>query len=183
MSNSRTNVELLKNLLLSLGGSSTAQIDALLELIGSTPTITGDITLGASTSDDINILGTMTGRAASDVWVPVLTNTTNITSSTLNSAWFSRQNDIVFFGVNVTIDPNASSTQSLLKISLPVASNFTATTDVVGNAVSIINITAAGPIAFVNADTGNDVINVQFVSDSGGTTAGWNVTGSYLIRT
>lgn len=182
MSNSRTNVDILRNLLVSLGGSSTAQIDALLLLIGSTPTLHGAITLGTSAADTINQVGLSTGRAAATTYTPALTNSTNITSTTLRDAWYTRSNDLVQGVVMLNIAPTAASTTSLVKIALPVASNFTNTYDAGGIVISNLSVSTVGPVGYVNADTSGDLLNLQFRSDAGPTGAEWTVMFWYRIK-
>ncbi len=160
MSNSRTNVDLLRNLLVSLGSSSTAQIDALLLLLGSTPTLHGTITLGTSGADTINQVGLTTGRAAATTYTPTLSSFVNVASSTLRAAWYVRSNDIVSGTVICDIDPTLASGTTLI-ITNPVASNFTNTFDVSGHGVS-----DATEVGIVSADTTGDRMYYTYTAGS-----------------
>lgn len=160
MSNSRTNVDLLRNLLVSLGGASTAQIDSLLLLIGATPTLHGAITLGTSAADTINQVGLSTGRASATTYTPTLSNFANVASSTLRAAWYVRSNDIVQGHVVCDIDPTAASGTTLI-ITLPVASNFASTYDASGNGNSDAN-----EVGIVTADVAGDRMYYTYTAAS-----------------
>ncbi len=164
MSNSRTNVDLLRNLIASLGGSSTAQIDALLLLLGSSPTLHGTITLGTSAADTINQVGLTTGRAAATTYTPTLTAVVNVASSTLRAAWYARSNDIVHVDVICDIDPTAASATTLA-ISLPVASDLASVYDASG-----IGVSDASEVGIVQADATNNRVNYTYTAAGTGST-------------
>jgi len=160
MSNSRTNVDLLRNLLVSLGGASTAQVDALLLLIGATPTLHGAITLGTSASDTINHIGLSTGRAAATTYTPTLSSFVNVASATLRAAWYMRTNDIVSGHVICDIDPTLASGTTLI-VTLPVPSAFVSTYDASGHGIS-----DASEVGIVNADAAGDRLYYTYTSGS-----------------
>jgi len=160
MSNSRTNVDLLRNLLVSLGSSSTAQIDALLLLLGTSPTLHGTITLGTSAADTINQVGLTTGRGAATTYTPTLSNFVNVASVTLRAAWYDRSNDLVSGHVVCDIDPTLAS-GTTLAITLPVASNFANTYDASGQGIS-----DASEVGVVTADTTGDKLYYTYTAGS-----------------
>lgn len=164
MSNSRTNVDLLRNLLLSLGSASTAQIDSLILLLGATPTLHGTITLGTSAADTINQVGLTTGRGAAATYAPTLTGSVNVASATLRAAWYARANDIVFAEVICDVDPTIAS-GTTLAISLPVVSAFASVYDASGQGTS-----DAGEVGIVQADAVNDRISYTYTAGSVGST-------------
>lgn len=160
MSISRTNVDLLRNLLLSLGGSSTAQIDSLLLLLGSSPTLHGTITLGTSAADTINQIGLTTGRGAATTYIPTLSSFANVAATTLRAAWYVRNNDIVQGEVVCDIDPTAATGTTLI-ITVPIASNFVNTWDASGRGLS--DAVEAG---WVSADTAGDRLYYTYTAGS-----------------
>lgn len=160
MSNSRTNVDLLRNLLVSLGSSSTAQIDALLLLLGSSPTLHGAIVLGTSATDTINQVGLSTGRCAATTYIPTLSSFVNVASATLRAAWYIRSNDLVQGEVVCDIDPTLASGTTLI-ITVPVVSNFANTWDASGRGVS-----DATEVGIVSADTTGDRLYYTYTAGS-----------------
>lgn len=144
MSNSRTNVDLLRS------------------FVNGQPTLHGTITLGTSPADTINQVGQATGRAASAPYTPTLTSGANVASTTLRGAWYQRHNEIVSVTVVCDIDPIAGSVGTVINISLPVASNFTSLYEASG-----IGLTQANELGVVSSDSTND--NVTYVYLSAGT--------------
>lgn len=122
---------------------------------------------------DTNVSGT---------WTPTLTNTANISSSVLVSASYQRVGSTVFVSGAVTITCTASAnTATTLGMSLPIASNFSATTQASGVGVAnVLGAAAAGSGGIIQSNSTTDVIELRFLS---GTTSAntWHFTGSYQI--
>ena len=174
MSNSRTNVDLLRNLLVSLGSSSTAQIDALLLLLGASPTLHGVITLGTSAADTINQVGRTAGRGAATTYTATLTGVVNVASTTFRASWYSRSNDIVYVTVICDIDPIAA-IGTAIGISLPVASDFTTAYQCSG-----IGLTSVNELGLVNPDTVNNRASYTYTAASTSSTL-HQIDFSYLV--
>jgi hypothetical protein len=108
-------------------------------------------------------------------YTPILTDVTNIDSSTLVSASWMRVGDRVSVRLVVDVDPTAAAATEL-DISLPLAQVLDAATDVQGSAVSDQNTVGA-----VTADTGNDRAQLDFTA-AGLTVERWHVEFSYLLQ-
>jgi hypothetical protein len=72
------------------------------------------------------------------VWTPTLTNTTNVGASTPYECSYMRVGNTVTVSGRVDIDATATGT-TVLEMSLPIASNFSATNKAGGTAASSIN--------------------------------------------
>lgn len=86
------------------------------------------------------------GDISSGTYTPTLTNTTNIAASTSTLCQYLRVGNIVFVSGAVAIDPTAANANTVLGISLPIASDFTAFQQCGGTAVSRNTIIDAGAI-------------------------------------
>jgi len=100
---------------------------------------------------------------AAGTYTPTLTNTTNIDSSTAFQAQYLRVGATVTVSGKVEIDTTASTTQTRLGISLPVASNFGATEDLAG-----LHSNSPGLGGIVYADTANDRAVLEFTEGAAG---------------
>lgn len=65
------------------------------------------------------------GNVFSGTYTPTLTNTTNVASSTAYQCQYMRVGNTVTIGGVFDLTPTAASTDTVLRISLPIASNFT----------------------------------------------------------
>jgi hypothetical protein len=73
------------------------------------------------------------GTASASTYSPTLTNGANVAASTTNTWFYSRIGDIVSATGRISVDPTAAAgTSTNVDISIPVASNFTVTTDLAG---------------------------------------------------
>jgi hypothetical protein len=98
---------------------------------------------------------------SSGTYSPTLTNTTNVASSSGSAATkWSRVGDIVTVAGQVSIDPTlAAPTDTVLEISLPVASNIGAVTHVSGTATEP---TSSGQVATITGSVANDTAVLSF---------------------
>ena len=90
-----------------------------------------EITVGSG----LSISGTALDTAvtlASGTYTPTLTNGVNVGASTAYQCQYLRVGSTVTVSGRVDIDPTSASTQTILSMSLPVASNIGATEDVGG---------------------------------------------------
>ncbi len=93
-------------------------------------------------------------------YTPTLTNTTNLDGSTSDVCNYCRINDFVMVWGNLSVDPTTTGVATRLGVSLPIASNFAATTDL-GGSMGTSGATGAGRIF---ADTGNDRADFSFIA-------------------
>lgn len=107
------------------------------------------------------------GTLASGTYTPTLTNVTNVDSSIASPAQWMRVGNTVTVSGRVDIDPTVgASTLTRVDLSLPVASNFTAATNLGGAGGTLqVPITTA----LLSADFTNDRAIFQFYSN--GTTS------------
>jgi hypothetical protein len=92
----------------------------------------------------------------SGTYTPTLTNTTNISSSSLSQATYSRVGNIVHVNVAVSLTPTLSTTNTVLTISLPQTTatgtqSYVGNGTVFGNAVS--NLFSSGLVSIASTTT------------------------------
>ena len=98
-----------------------------------------------------------TAIAFSDTYTPTLYNTTNIAASTAYVCRYSRTGDHVVVEGVVDIDPTSTG-NTVLGISLPVASTISAFTDLSGTAAAFAVAQSAG----IYGDTSNNRAILRF---------------------
>lgn len=130
------------------GVSTTA-----LTLSGTAATIAGSLTVGGGTTLSTISIGT---------WTPTLTNLANIDASTANICHYMRVGTMVTCWGAVLIDPTAAAnTLTRIALTLPIASNLAAATDLSGT-ITAEGIQRAGVI---QPDVLNDRAEVRFYSE------------------
>jgi len=118
------------------------------------------------------------GTLASGTYTPTLTNVTNVDSSIASPAQWMRVGNTVTVSGRVDIDPTVgASTLTRVDLSLPVASNFTAATNLGGAGGTLqVPITTA----LLSADFTNDRAIFQFYSN-GTTSIACLYTYTYMV--
>ena len=96
-----------------------------------------------------------------NTYTPTLTNAANVAASTAYECQYARVGDSVTVSGRVDIDPTAASTDTQLGISLPIASNIGAATDLGGVAFTP---ELAGVGAAILGDVANDRAQFQYVT-------------------
>jgi len=91
-------------------------------------------------------------------YTPTLTDTTNVALSTLAWAYWERSGDRVTVHFEIAIDPTAA-VATELQISLPIAQDMAAATELVGSAVG-----DAGTEALINGDATSDAAAVTYTA-------------------
>lgn len=80
--------------------------------------------------------GTVTGTTdqyiASGTWTPTLTNIANLDSTTANLSQWMRVGNVVTFSGLIAADPTSAAVATRVGISLPIASDFSATSNAAG---------------------------------------------------
>ncbi len=119
------------------------------------------------------------GNVFSGTYTPTLTNTTNIAASTPYVCQYMRVGNVVTVSGRLNIDPTAATTASELGISLPIASDITASTECAGTGAiqtSTTEVSSGG----ILGDTTNNRAQFRFVA--GGTAArDYGFTFTYLV--
>jgi hypothetical protein len=102
----------------------------------------------------IAFLGDLSSSVSSGSYSPTFTNTTNISSSTLGQATYSKVGDIVTVNIGGTFTPTAAATATVLTVSLPY-STATTTQTYIGVGAFIPNSGGnAGISGLVNVNSG-----------------------------
>jgi len=84
----------------------------------------------------------LVGGLLSGTYTPTLTNVANVAASTAYSCQYSRVGTVVTVSGEVDIDPTTTLTLTQLGISLPIASNLTATNELGGTSADDLNTAA-----------------------------------------
>lgn len=129
---------------------------------------------GTQTMSTISDLPTL----ASGTYTPSLTDTTNVASSTSYVAQYMRVGSVVTVSGLVDINPTAASTNTVLDLSLPIASNFANSQECAGTAA------AQGVFGYsvsVLANTTGNTARMQFISDAGAAEEAFYYTYTYRI--
>lgn len=101
------------------------------------------------------------GNVYSGTYTPTLTNVANIDASTAFRCNYIRVGNMVTVSGAVQVDPTAATTNTLLGISLPIASNFPDDQSCSG---SIGSFAVAGESGIIRADAANDRAEMAFIS-------------------
>lgn len=166
MSNSRTNVELLKNLLLLLGGTSTTELSQLLTAVA--VDASGNITLGTEAADTVTFVGNPAGLVSSGSYTPTVFANANCTGASAQVTQYARIGGRVFGSGVVLFSVTANATITQVGISIPVASNFSGTGHASGTASTAL--LGANHGAVIYADSANDRLTLDFTSSGTGAT-------------
>jgi len=139
--------------------------------------IKGNITISTASTDSVlvrsgNVVkliaqSDLGGGLLSGTYTPTLTNVANVSASTAYSCQWSRSGSVITVSGEVDIDPTTTLTLTQLGISLPVASNLTATNELGGTSADDLGTAArvAGDLSNNRAEvrmTPVDVTNRRF---------------------
>jgi hypothetical protein len=106
------------------------------------------------------------GNVFSGTYTPTLSNTTNVASSTASELQYMRVGSVVTVSGLVAITPTAASdTNTVLRMSLPISSDFSGTTNLGGTGV-ISSSAGRGVAAAIYANTTTDNAEFNFLSPS-----------------
>lgn len=167
MSNSRTNVDLLKNLLLLFGGTSTTELSQLLTAVA--VDANGNIVLGAAADDTTTVSGPATfnanpaGRIVGGVYTPTLTGISNAPTTTAYECQYMRIGTSCAVSGRLSVDPTSATTATNVGISLPFASALTAFQQCAGIAC---RATVSPLLGYISGDFSNDRAQLDFVTDA-----------------
>lgn len=136
-------------------------------------------TLGVAAATSINInSGGAVSALLSGTYTPTLTNTTNVDASVTNAnVKYSRIGNIVSVFGEVQIDPTlAAPTSTVLNISLPIASNLAAASELSGTA----NDGVTSQVAIIRGNITSDTAEVTFQATST-TNRVWTFSFAYMV--
>jgi len=111
-------------------------------------------------------------------WTPTLTNTTNVAASTAHLCQYMRIGDEVLVSGLVEIDPTAAAA-TVLKMSLPIASDFQDTEDCSGN-ISFVGASTSAAGSIVPDLTTNELYFTFFATQT--TNGFYRFMAQYRIR-
>ena len=104
---------------------------------------------------------------AQGTYTPTLTGVTNVTSSTAFVCQYMRVGNTVTVSGKISVTPTANNTQTILGVSLPIASNFAAEENCGGLAHTINNTAADQHGASIYADATNDRATFDYYETHG----------------
>lgn len=119
------------------------------------------------------------GIQLSFVYMPTITNVTNVAGSTAYSSIFFRSGGFVTVAGKVDIDPTAISIDTEIGISLPVASDFQVEEDCAGSAITYA---LSGVAAVVYADIVNNRARLRYLNALDIVNRSWFFHFSYRVR-
>ncbi len=111
------------------------------------------------------------------LYTPTLTNGSNVAASAASEVQWMRIGNVVIVGGTLTMDPTSAATNTLLGISLPIASNFTAVNQLGGAAADALSPQDAGNI---RGNTSTDVADLR-CTPSSASNANWGFIFQYRI--
>ena len=109
------------------------------------------------------VTGTTNQYIASGTYTPTLTGVTNVDSVSSGTGIWIRVGNVVTLSGSFSVNPTTSSLATVVGISLPIASNFTAVTNCIGSAVVSPDMGVTNP-GSVSADTTNDRMSISFAA-------------------
>jgi len=104
---------------------------------------------------------------AHGTYTPTLTGVANVSSSTARLATYMRVGNTVTVAGQMDITPTSNNTQTRIRISLPVASNFSTAYQVGGTASTIPNSAATAHVGGIIADATNDDAEMDYYETNG----------------
>lgn len=134
----------------------------------------------APTISDLTVTGT-SGNVFSGAYTPTQVSTnTNVDSVTFSEAQYLRVGNTVTVSGQIAIDATTATTDTVVKMSLPVASNFSATRNLGGTGASIGTPFVANSLVFL-AETTNDCVEIR-LRPSVNTSVTYNFSFTYRIQ-
>jgi len=119
--------------------------------------------LGNGSVTFASIDGLTSGNLNSGTYTPTLFNVTNMAASTAFACQYLRVGNTVVVSGRVNVDPTAAAAATELGISLPIASNFGATTNCGGTANGDAVVSES---ASIEADAANDRAAMKWITTS-----------------
>lgn len=120
-----------------------------------------------------------TAVISSGTYTPTLTNSTNVAASSNATGKWSRVGNIVTVSGQIEVDPTAATTNTLIGISLPIASNLASASELTGFAMD--NPVSYGSKGWINGDSTNDRATLQMYPASALNTE-WRYQFQYEVK-
>lgn len=155
------------------------------ELVWSSPAGSGDVVGPAGATDgNLAVFDGATGKLLKDggfpivvnTYTPTINNTTNVSASTAKICMYMRIGNMVTVYGGVDIDPTATG-NTVIGISLPIASNLTNDTDLAG----VMTAYYGSDSAEIYADTVNDRATVGWITVTT-SNHGNHFTFAYIVK-
>lgn len=165
------------------GGTEVMRIDSSGQVgIGTiTPTCALDVIGGIKTSKtSVTAPAATDGNIFSGTYSPTLTNTTNVAASTSFTTQYMRVGNVVTVSGHLTIDPTTSATNTVLGVSLPIASLFTSSRQAAGIGASISTAKYGDNVVAILADATNNRAEFR-LSPTGGGAETYSFSFTYLV--
>jgi hypothetical protein len=138
----------------------------------------GDVILLATSQQSQNALDS--GWPV-QTYTPTLTNDTNLDGSTAQLCQFYRIGNLVTVFGGFAADVTAATTETVMQMSIPIASNFNSTNQVGGTGASS-NQNTVKAIISIQADNTNDTAQFRWQNAAGTGNLAYTFQFSYLIR-
>lgn len=134
----------------------------------------------APTISDLTVTGT-SGNVLSGTYTPTQVSTnTNVDSVTFSACQYMRVGNTVTVSGQIAINATTATTDTVVKMTIPVASNFSSSRQLGGGGASITTPYAANVLAFL-ADTINESVDVR-LRPSVDTSLTYNFSFTYLVN-
>lgn len=167
-----------------------ATVAAMVDTLGgATSTGTGGIaratsptfvtpTLGAATATSLDLGSGAVEDMFASTWTPTFTGVSNVTGTPTGTGYYIRVGVNVGFCLRISSSATAANTQTQVGFTLPIASNFGSSTQLVGTGGYQFGTTPAA--SYLISDSANDRGEMRYKSEAIGTHVYWCV-GMYVI--
>jgi len=119
-------------------------------------------------------------NVTSSAYVPTLTGVTNVTGTTANTCYYMRIGDVVSVSGQLSVDPTSNGNLVQVGVSLPIASDFTSSTQCSGVAHGFDGSDNGRSAGFI-ADTTNNRASMEWIEVNGASDNPWTFTFTYVI--
>lgn len=146
-------------------------------------TFNGNVTLGNASADTVTVTGTLAGQIASGKWSPTFTAGTNVTGTPalVNNAYYIRIGSVVKFAFHVNVDPTATNTFTQFSFTLPVATNFSNLSQLVGSLARNATASNVQEVGSLSSDDINDLGVASWYCGADASMLTLRVSGMYEI--
>jgi hypothetical protein len=128
---------------------------------------------------EVTLAGKVTATFAQGVWTPTITGITNVAATTSGVCHYTRLGNQVHCWGQILVDPTAAApTQTVVDITLPVASVLATATDIFG-VVNSFGATQVGAAIQSSADNTKARLSMRAVSD---VNAAWIFEFDYVVN-
>ena len=151
------------------------------QTVSGTATFNGAVTLGDATADTITVNGSFANRIADTTYASTPTGQVNVAATSAASMIYIRIGDSISFSGQVTVDPTAGNAGTELTMTIPIASDFSQSTDAQGVAVREDSTSAISLCGYIYADTTLNHLRLRFYCDADAASRVWHFSGHYRV--